>query len=113
MGLLLLSMIVFWPIRVLVLSRVFYDGPYSSIFVNNEPRLKKKKKKPVWVRLGKKNGYIKMFYQVGYKWYFRRMRTVEEGNSFFWSFKCYIYFIKKETAGAKAKEIKHGFNFAW
>ena len=45
MGLLLLSMIVFWPIRVLVLSRVFYDGPYSSIFVNNEPRLKKKKKK--------------------------------------------------------------------
>ena len=43
MGLLLLSMIVFWPIRVLVLSRVFYDGPYSSIFVNNEPRLKKKK----------------------------------------------------------------------
>lgn len=45
MGLLLLSMIVFWPIRVLVLSRVFYDGPYSSIFVHNEPRLKKKKKK--------------------------------------------------------------------
>ena len=28
---------------MLVLSRVFYDGPYSSIFVNNEPRLKKKK----------------------------------------------------------------------
>lgn len=47
MGLLLLSMIVFWPIRVLVLSRVFYDGPYSSIFVNNEPRLKKKKKTSV------------------------------------------------------------------
>ena len=112
MGLLLLSMIVFWPIRVLVLSRVFYDGPYSSIFVKNEPRLKKKKKTSVG-SAGKKNGDIKMLYRVGYKWYFRRMRTVEEGNSFFWSFKCYIYFIKKETAGAKAKEIKHGFNFAW
>lgn len=112
MGLLLLSMIVFWPIRVLVLSRVFYDGPYSSIFVNNEPRLKKKKKTSVG-SAGEKNGYIKMLYRVGYKWYFRRMRTVEEGNSFFWSFKCYIYFIKKEAAGAKAKEIKHGFNFAW
>ena len=32
---------------MLVLSRVFYDGPYSSIFVNNEPRLKKKKKTSV------------------------------------------------------------------
>lgn len=57
MGLLLLSMIVFWPIRVLVLSRVFYDGPYSSIFVKNEPRLKKKKKTSVGSAGEKKRRY--------------------------------------------------------